>query len=130
MVTDFRPFLVSLRFREALAFWQWCNYVRRQVPENLTPVHINLDETSVAQFYPYQRGNVMNHRRSGDDGAQEPVQRVTRGRIRGALTHIGLIADCAEVQALLPQILLSNQHVLLKRDVAAVGAWLPPNIKI
>lgn len=111
---------------QARAFWQWCNYVRRECPENLTPLYINLDETSVAQFYPYQRGNIMS---SGSHN-QEHVQRISRGRIRGSLTHIGLITDRADIQPLLPQILLSNGHVITKRDAVAAATWLPKNIKI
>ena len=42
---------VNSMFMQAKTFCQWCNYAARAVPENKTPLFINLDETSIGRVY-------------------------------------------------------------------------------
>ena len=110
-----------------MATWQWVNYLRHSVEEPLEPLMLNLDETAVAYYHGDQRGNLVAYKRARRDGP-EPVQRVSRRQLRGCLTHVAIIADRADVQAVLPQVLLGNESMLPARVVRAMEGTLPPNV--
>lgn len=56
------------------------------------------------------------------------MQKVSKARLRSAITHVALITDRNDVQPLLPQILLSNEHVVPKAVADDLAAILPPNV--
>jgi hypothetical protein len=100
------------------------------VPEGKTALHLNLDETSVTQFVANLRGNVFVSKKRRGERCLEPIQRIARRRTRAALTHVAIICDDASIQPTLPQILLTNEHAIAKRDVLAIADTLPPNIAL
>ena len=114
---------------QATALWRWVNHLRSRVPEHREPLVLNLDEPPVAFFHGDARGNMLATKRARRSGP-EPVQHVTRHELRGCITHIGIVADRTDVQAVLPQVLLGNESMFLARVVRAMDGKLPANIKI
>ena len=109
--------------------WSWVNHLRSCVPEARQPLMLNLDETAVAFFHGDQRGNLVAWKRARHDGP-EPVQRVSRRQLRGCVTHVAIIADRSDVQAVLPQVILGNEAMLLARVVRSMAGTLPPNVHL
>ena len=98
------------------------------MPEGKEILRINLDETPVAQFHGYEAGNIFLPKKRRADVADASVQRVARGKLRSMLTHVAMICDDTEIQPLLPQILLTNEHIVSKRDAVAMQEDLPKNV--
>ena len=82
------------------------------------------------QFVGHQRGNVFYSKKRRGERGQEPVQRIARGKTRAALTHVAIVCDDPTIQPDLPQILLTNGHVVRRRDVSTIVENLPPNIAL
>ena len=83
---------------------------------------MNLDETSVCLFQGTSKGNVF---------IQKPchlVQQVPFWKRRCCMTHVAVVCDRAEVQAVLPQVVIGNHVAFLQRDVPALRAGCPPNV--
>jgi hypothetical protein len=59
-----------------------------------------------------------------------PTQKVSRGKRRCCLTHVGLVCDSCEYQPLMPQYIVGNESTFLVRDEAALKAACPPNITL
>ena len=79
---------------------------------------MNLDETSVCLFQGTSKGNVS---------IQKPchlVQQVPFWKRRCCMTHVAVVCDRAEVQAVLPQVVIGNHVAFLQRDVPALRAGL------
>lgn len=98
------------------------------MPPGKEPLRINLDETPVAQFHGYEQGNLFLRRKRRVDVKDEAVQRVQRRKLRSMLTHVALVCDNTDIQPLLPQILLTNEHIVSKRDYLSLIPRLPNNI--
>jgi hypothetical protein len=56
-------------------------------------------------------------------------QNVSRKDMRACVTHAALVAEDPAIQQLLPQWVLGNMSVMLKRDVAKVQPLVSPNIQ-
>ena len=101
---------------EVTTYWQWLNLLHGQTYViGKRPLLLNLDETSVARAPNRQRGLVVHqkspiHTLPARD-RRHPVRRVKAPQ-RGAMTHVALVADAAEIQNLLPQVFLVNQHMV------------------
>lgn len=114
---------------QALAVWQWVNYLQTQVGSGKEPILVNLDETSVPFYHGDVKGNVVLPRTAGR--SRPPVvQHVSRRELRACVTHVSLISNKIAFQQLLPQYILGNKSVLLVRDVRAVEPRLPPNLQV
>ena len=111
--------------RQARAAWQWWSYCRSQIPPAKTALRVNMDETAICLFQGGGRGNIFVSK--ADPRA---FQNVPRGRTREFMTHIAFICDDPRVQAHLPQILVANEHTLRVRDMAALQAGLPANVRL
>ena len=59
---------------------------------------------------------------------EPPEQHASRKVLRGTITHVGIICDDPRIQPLLPQVLLTNEHLVTHADVMAVQPLLPPNV--
>jgi hypothetical protein len=92
-------------------------------------LRINLDETSVCLFQGDQKGNVFFvDKRRGAEG--QPVQRVSRSKRRCCLTHIGLICDRPDVQAVLPQVIVGNEATFKAGGLAMLKSACPGNVRL
>ena len=110
--------------------WQWANYLEVQVPDGKNALRLNLDETPVNQFVGHQCGNVFYSKKRRGERGQEPVQRIARGKTRAALTHVASVCDDPTIQPDLLQILVTNGHVVRRRDVSTIVENLPPKIAL
>ena len=79
----------------------------------LQPLLLNLDETSVARMSRKSKGLVVNKDSPLlEIGSLQPFRYRNRGKKRGAMTHVAVIADCEEVQQTLPQIFLCSSKLV------------------
>lgn len=111
-------------------YWQWLNLLHAQLPPGgKEPLLLSLDETSIARALTSARGLVVTakcpiHRLRRRPQSSQVARKRPR---RGAMTHVGIIADRPDVQALLPQIFLTNRHTF---SIAAVAAATSGNAVI
>ena len=116
---------------QALAVWQWRNYAVSEVPPGHQVLRINLDETSVKLFQGDAKGTVLFRKRRRDrrtEVDEEPVQKADLNKKRTCLTHVGLICDRADVQPLLPQVLIGNEATFQAGELADLSASCPANV--
>ena len=111
---------------QAFGVWQWWNYCCGQIPEGKTVLKINMDETSICLFQGDQKGNVfLSKKRKA--GAQ-PSQRVPRSKRRCCLTHVAFMCDRADLQHLLPQVIIGNESTFPARAMARLRSLCHPNV--
>ena len=106
---------------QALAVWQWWRYCGDQLPAGKAFLRINLDETSVCLFQGGGKGTVFVKK----SGGKKPEQKVSRGKRRCCLTHVGLICDKSDLQPVLPQVIIGSEATFLVRDFDALKASCP-----
>ena len=110
--------------------WNWWNFLEREASERGKRVlRLNLDETNVAFFYPHARGNVV-YRKRRLPNAERPVQAARRSKLRTTFTHVGIVCDQADMQPLLPQLLLFNSKHVTRAQLHAFLPTLPPNVYV
>lgn len=113
---------------EVLAAWQWCRFLKQQ-SSSKTPVLLNLDETSVRFCYSPQKG--LRVKPVGEERQRDQFfvgRNSSRSQLRKAFTHIGIICECKEFQALCPHILMIADKMVTQAEVLEVKASLPSNI--
>ena len=107
---------------QALAVWQWWRYNGDQLPAGKSFLRINLDETSVCLFQTGGKGTVFVKKSEG----KKPKQKVSRGKRRCCLTHVGLICDTSKLQPVLPQVIIGSEATFPAQaaDLRAVSSEL------
>ena len=90
----------NLIFAQALAFFQWCNFALQKAEHEPEPLVINVDETSLAFHWSGLVGTILRESCAAD--------RSKLKERRARATYICAITHDAEVQKLLPQVLLGN----------------------
>ena len=93
------------------------------MPDGRVPPRMNLDETSVCLYQGDRPGTVFAPRKR-----KAPTQKVSRGRRRACLTHVGLVCDSVEFQPHMPQYIIGNTNMFLQRDMPALKAACPANV--
>ena len=109
--------------------WQWFNFLAAQVPSGKTVLKINLDETAICLYQGEGKGNILLSKKR-PRGEAEVVQRVPHSRRRTYLTHVAFVCDQAELQHLLPQVVIGNERVLPAAAMPALRASLPSNVRL
>jgi hypothetical protein len=109
---------------EAIAAWQWYNYLAARVPVGRTILRINLDETSICLYQGARFGNNF------DPNGGAAVQNASLARRRTYMTHVAIICDAPHIQPLLPQVLICNERVFPQAQLAALRAGLPKNVHL
>ena len=99
----------------------------QQVPEGRTALRINIDETSISLYQGDCKGAVLFGKRRRRRGA-EPVQRVKKALKRTCVTHIAFICDRADLQPLMPQVVIGNCSTLQAGAWAGLLAACPANV--
>ena len=61
---------------------------------------------------------------------EEPCERATLNERRSYLTHVAFVCDRADVQPLLPQFVVGNEHILPAGQMEALRALLPENVRL
>jgi DDE superfamily endonuclease len=69
---------------------------------------VNLDETSVKCAWPQVRGNVVQPKMWVGKGIR-PRAKASLKQMRNAVTHVALLSDRPDIQAMLPQIFIGNE---------------------
>ena len=103
-------------------YFKWVDYVKQAAPVGKTILLVNCDETSVGYAFPKLRGNVVNglrKRAATEKGSQ-------KNKMRGSITYLAFSCDRAEVQSLLPPILLGNKRRFTFAVLQAVREHMPP----
>ena len=108
---------------KATAAWQWYNYLHDAVVAGKVPLRINFDETAVCFAQHGKKGNLLMQKR----GVR---RRFGKKATRAYLTHVAFICDDRDIQQLLPQVLIGNEHTLKAADMSSLKARLPANTKI
>ena len=104
--------------------WKWFNYVCSCVPPGQRVLRLNLDETSICLFQGGGRGNVFVSKK------RRATQRASRAVRRRCLTHVGVICDQADIQPLLPQVLIGNEATFLQRSMVELRGACPANVTL
>lgn len=112
---------------QATAVWQWANYYGTQIPDGKSVLRVNLDETAVCLFQGGSKGTIFTGKRRQRG---EAFQRVSMGKRRCHITHVALICDRPDLQPVLPQILIGNEHTFLQGSLAALRRSCPHNVRI
>ena len=71
-------------------------------------LRLNLDETSQCIDMGYQKGNVFYNKKVHGRDAEPYMRRSNKRRL--CITQVGLICDNVEIQKLLPQMIIGNEH--------------------
>ena len=89
-----------------------------------------MDETSVAFFMGHKAGNVMDPPIIKKERRPEPVQHCTRGDRRTNITHVAVFSPEPDIQAILPQLILGNEHILRLRDMDRIRDECMANVHV
>ena len=116
----------SLPLSQATSLWRQTNYAETlAASRGRTLVRLNLDETAVCLFPGRGKGAVFLTRA---DVSQCGGQKVPRWKRRCYMTHVGVLADDAEVQRAMPQVIVANERTLQARALSALRLAAPPNV--
>ena len=88
----------------------------------MAPLRLNLDETSIVLNHDEDKGVIS---KSSKD---KVVLVKKKSRQRGSLTHVAIVCDDSQVQPLLPQFIIGNEHVLRVQDLKELEPALPKNV--
>lgn len=94
------------------------------------PLHINVDETSVKLLPEPGVGYLAEKARIMKRSPRSLVYSTPRGNTRAAFSYVCMVTDDAEIQQILPQLLLVNKKVVSVKDMATIRDILPPNIHV
>ena len=92
-------------------------------------LRLNLDETACKMHYTPPSGLVA---RDGVNKRRLPqlYQNLKRAQMRSAVSHIALICDNTEIQALLPQYIIGNERLLRVEMLNELQVSLQPNVAV
>ena len=110
----------------ARAVWQWMNHLRDRTPPGLGLLRVNLDETSISMHQGGGRGSIFIEKRK----ARLLAESAPLAKKRQCFTHVALICDRADLQPLMPQVLVVNMRTVLMKELATIRALLPPNVRL
>ena len=109
---------------KAFAAWQWFNYLEARVPPGKKLLRVNFDETAVCLFQGKGKGNMFIAKR------RKTAQNIPKWFQRAHLTHVAFCCDDLVIQRSLPQIIIANERVLPKKQLAALRRSCPPNVRL
>ena len=93
-------------------FLKWLRYVIEEVVWYRPHVVLNMDETSLSTVKHAGKGFISGRRRARQDRRLKPRDAADRHNTR--TTYLAVVADCPELQPLLPQVILPKytQHAV------------------
>jgi hypothetical protein len=113
---------------EALACWNWNNFLEAQNLQGKPVLHINLDESCVRMHSGPCKGIVVAPTGVPLKTFLKQETRASLRLRRSAVTLVAMVCDCAATQRLLPQVIVGNEHVLSKQDMELITSACPPNV--
>ena len=99
---------------EALASWQWNNFLESRAPWNKKIIHMNLDETSCRLCGETNKGAVAIGQNRSRKDALQGEHRASLSARRAAITLVATVCDDTEIQRELPQIVIGSEKVVLQ----------------
>ena len=99
---------------EAIAAWQWNNFLESRAPWNKKIVHINLDETSCRLCGETNKGAVAIGQNGSRKDALQGEHRASLSARRAAVTLVAIVCDDTEIQKELPQVVIGSDKVVLQ----------------
>lgn len=115
---------------QARACWQWASFIASCNTGEEPVLRVNLDETSLKLHVPARPGLVFEpcpkRRRTLLRQGRGPDLKTRRA----AVTLVAFACDDEEVQRILPQIFVVNEHVVTKADVAELADRCEGNVQI
>ena len=97
---------------QAVACWGWLNFLASLCPAGKRVVHVNMDETTVRMWLEPDTGYVVVRAGKRKVHVLEREQQAGLGKRRQCTSLMAFSSDDAEVQKLLPQVLLLNERTL------------------
>jgi hypothetical protein len=107
---------------QALSYFKWINFELSRAPAGRRPLIINMDETSLAYHIAGLKGTVVKGARGRDQASLS--------ELRGHVSYLAAITDDAEIQPLLPQVLIGNAHKFTLQTLRAVAPKLPQQVHL
>ena len=101
-----------------MVFYQWVNHAADAVGK--IPLIIGMDETSLAYAFGRQAGTVIL-KAALPHGCKRQREQVSTQDLRGHVTYIAFMTAHAAIQAILPQIVIGNEHKFTKRMMQAAS---------
>lgn len=98
------------------------------MPDERTPLWLNMDESSIARWLKPCQGNIIYKKRR--HGRLRPVTAVKKADDKCCVTLIATLCEDTHVQGLLPQWVLANDHTLRVGQVDPINASLPANVRV
>ena len=115
---------------QATAVWTWSNFLHDQVPEGLTALRVNFDETGIRYFQETRQGHLTEAAQRLRRTPRSLTRLVTKGECRSMMSLATFVCDDATVQAVLPQVLLVNRRLLTEEELAAARLGMPAQMQI
>ena len=113
---------------QVLASWQWSNCLHAQAPPSQEVLRINMDETSIRLYQDAGKGLLVARACRQRHTPRGLVQKVTRSKLRAALTHAALLCDDPEAQRALPQLLIAGEASMTAAQEDTVRSVLPRHV--
>jgi len=113
-----------------MASWNWSNYLHKCCPANKRPLRINLDETSVKISDELSSGNVSAVARQRKRSLSGLFRKVKKSNFRSAYTYVSMICDQAEIQQILPHVIVLSSKLCAKQTFDLLQAEIPQPIRL
>lgn len=112
---------------KAFGSWWWGGFLQECGRMRKPVLLVNMDETSVRLCPRVREGWVFAEVSSERRDLLRRGPAVSHGESRACLTLVAFLADRPELQRLLPQVFLTNEHTLSKADVDFLIHSTPEN---
>ena len=109
---------------KTIAAWQWFNHLLSNTPDDKRVLRVNLDETAICLFPDSRGGNLFISKE------EQPNVNVKQQTKRTYMTHVAIVCDDAEVQKVLPQVIIANEHTIAAGSLEELRAACPPHVHI
>lgn len=96
--------------------WQWTNWLHTFIPQGKTPLHVNLDETSIRLHSETGLGFLAAGTRQRKRSKGGFTRDVPKKMLRGSFCHMAVICDDPNIQKVLPQYIFVNAALISKAD--------------
>lgn len=112
---------------EVFGCWRWCSFLHTCGNQDRPLLLVNMDETSAKLCPVSRKGWIV-----GDRGEVKSLLRrgggVTLRDQRSAVTLVAFLTEVEEIQRQLPQIFVSNEHILSQSEVDELSATSARNV--
>lgn len=112
---------------QAFGCWTWSNFLQTVGDQGKPLALLNMDETSLKLSPETKEGWVVADRPDRESLVWQ-TNGASLGERRAAVSLVAFLCDKVEIQRVLPQIFLCNEHVLSQREVDELNASTNDNV--